>query len=236
MKKIMMMVITAVVAAGTLVAAPDKKAKSKAESEKAKRDHVVIDQGPKLGRQSLLVGPGLAGQTTIGNCWTGGARKWIVLESKYTTYAKWTDRLTFEWHVILETKSATEKSKEDRATLAPYSYFNVSVNYANIPKGSHAASVVLPPSYPERFGEPRAVGLVIKNADGEIICGDAWSEIKGIPGHPKSADDGFWANPKVMDAKDKDGEPLIERRQGLQDRSKTIWALVNPNDYESVVE
>jgi hypothetical protein len=32
------------------------------------------------------------------------------------------------------------------------------------------------------------------------------------------------------------GEPMIERRQGLLDRSKTIWALVNPNDYEAVVQ
>jgi hypothetical protein len=29
---------------------------------------------------------------------------------------------------------------------------------------------------------------------------------------------------------------MIERRQGLLERSKTIWALVNPNDYELVLQ
>jgi hypothetical protein len=39
-----------------------------------------------------------------------------------------------------------------------------------------------------------------------------------------------------MNATGKDGKPMIERRQGLMDRSKTIWALVNPNDYEDVAQ
>ena len=30
--------------------------------------------------------------------------------------------------------------------------------------------------------------------------------------------------------------PNIVRRQGLVDRSKTIWALVNPNDYETTMQ
>lgn len=29
---------------------------------------------------------------------------------------------------------------------------------------------------------------------------------------------------------------MIERRQGLLDRSKTIWALVYPNDYETTLQ
>ena len=32
------------------------------------------------------------------------------------------------------------------------------------------------------------------------------------------------------------GKPMIERRQGLVDRSKTIWAMVNPNDYEATMQ
>jgi hypothetical protein len=39
-----------------------------------------------------------------------------------------------------------------------------------------------------------------------------------------------------MEAKNKEGDLLIEPRQGLLDRSKTIWALVNSNDYEQTVE
>jgi hypothetical protein len=39
-----------------------------------------------------------------------------------------------------------------------------------------------------------------------------------------------------MNATQPNGDPMIERRQGLVDRSKTIWALVNPNDYEYVAQ
>jgi hypothetical protein len=46
----------------------------------------------------------------------------------------------------------------------------------------------------------------------------------------------WWDDTKIMDAKNHAGEPMIERRQGLVDRSKTIWALVNPNDYEVVAQ
>lgn len=208
-------------------AAPEK-AKGKA-AEKA--DKVTIQQFPKLGRQSTLDAPGLSGGSTIGVAWTGKPRKWIVLETKYDTTAKWTDQLTFTWHVLLETATATSKDKDDREKMAPYSYFTQTVTYYNIPRGSHAASVCLPPSYLERFGEARVVGITIADKNGEVVEGDTESAVKAIKPHTK-----FWEDPKIMDAKDKAGEPLIERRQGLLDRAKTIWALVNPNDYETAVQ
>lgn len=190
---------------------------------------VVIDQYPKLGRQATLGAPSISGESTVGQCYTGKPRKWIVLESKYSTNARCVEQLTFTWHVLLETKSATNKDKEGQAKLAPYSYFTQTVTYSNIPRGSHAASVCLHPSYLERFGEPKAVGLVVSTQEGEV-AGDSFSEIKGIAAHTK-----FWDDQKIMGAQ-MDGEPMIERRQGLQDRSKTIWALVNPNDYEMVAQ
>lgn len=195
-----------------------------------------IDQFPRLGKQATLDAPIVGGGTTIGQCWAGKPRKWIVLESKYTTYAKTLDQLTFTWHVLLETKSATTKDKEDQEKLAPYSYFTQTVTYHNIPRGSHAASVCLHPSYLERFGEPKAVGLVIVNQNGDVLGGDVDSQITGIPAHPKSAESGFWNDQSIMNKRDAKGNPMIERRQGLQDRSKTIWALVNPNDYELVLQ
>lgn len=189
---------------------------------------VVIDQFPKCGRASTLAAPSIQGASIIGSCYNK-PRRWIVLEAKYSTYAKWQDQLTFTWHVLLETKSATE-NKGNREGLAPYSYFTTSVSYQNIPQGSHAASVCLHPSYLERYGEAKAVGLVITNAKGETLAGDCVSEIKGIVSHKM-----FWDNQEIMNAQS-NGEPMIERRQGLLDRSKTIWALVNPNDYEAVVQ
>ena len=56
------------------------------------------------------------------------------------------------------------------------------------------------------------------------------SEVKGI-----KDDTQFWENQEIMNMQ-VGGKPMIERRQGLVDRSKTIWALVNPNDYEATMQ
>jgi len=190
---------------------------------------IIIDQMPKTGQSSTLGFMGLQGASNIGVCYTK-PRKWIVIETKYTTFAKFLEQLTFNWHVILETKSAKE-NKGNKAGLAPYSYFNTTTTYFNIPQGSHAACVCLPPSYLELYGEPKAIGFTISNQNGDILGGGTVSEINGI-----KADSQFWDDQGVMGATGKDGKPLIERRQGLVDRSKTIWALVNPNDYETTMQ
>lgn len=239
--KMMLAALTALSLVMTASSAPQRSKARKARANEMEEEatatgkdaKITIDQFPKTGRVSTLSAPALQGATIIGQCYTK-PRKWIVLEAKYSTFSKWQDQLTFTWHVLLETKSATEKDKTDK--IAPYSYFSTSVTYANIPKGSHAASVCLHPSYLERYGEPKAIGLVIANKEGTILAGDCESEIKGIKSHPKTLEEAFWNNNEMMNAQDKNGEPMIERRQGLQDRSKTIWALVNPNDYEMVVQ
>ena len=240
MKKLVL-VCTLVAAVTAAYAAPTAKsgrgssrkaAAAPVEDEEAEGPavRVRIEQFPKLGRAATLSAPSVAGGTVIGQTWNGKPRNWIVLESKYSTSDKCIDQLTFTWHVLLETKSATSKDKEGQAKMAPYSYFTQTVTYVNIPRGNHAASVCLHPSYLEQYGEPKAVGLVIVDSSGKEITGDSSSEVKGIESHSK-----FWDDPKIMDAK-QGGEPMIERRQGLQDRSKTIWALVNPNDYELVIQ
>ena len=241
----------AAVAAAVAVAAPVGSNKRSASSRNAraaaaaaededapttgKDAKVTLDQVPKVGRQSILAAPAVPGPSIIGKCYVK-PRSWIVLEAKYSTYSKWQDQLTFTWHVLLETKTATE-NKGNKEGLPPHSYFTQSVTYQNIPQGAHAASVCLHPSYLERYGEPKVVGLVVTNAKGEVLAGDCeaeGTEVKSFA-HPKSAEDGFWNKPDIMNAT-RGGEPMIERRQGLQDRSKTIWALVNPNDYEQVVQ
>lgn len=196
----------------------------------AKLPAVQLKQLPKVGRASTLQAPSVPGASIIGKCYNKD-RRWIVLESKYDTLDAWTDRLVFTWHVLLDTSTATEGTKKSREKVPPYSYFSTTVSYVNIPRGSHAACVCLPPSYLERFGEPKAVGLVITSPDGEMLAGNSESEVPGVKSRTQ-----WWDDEKIMDAKDKKGEPLIERRQGLVDRSKTIWALVNPNDYETVAQ
>ena len=234
MKK-MMVVSVALVTAMSVLAAPKAKRSVAVEEEETtgRAAKILIEQEPKLGQQSCLAAPSVSGASLVGQCYKK-PRQWIVLETKYATFgtdtSKFLDQLTFTWHVLLETKSARE-NKGNKEKLAPYSYFTAATTYFNIPAGSHAASVVLPPSYLERYGEPKAVGLEITNQNGELLSGDCWSEVKGVASHKK-----FWEDQKIMNATGADGKPMIERRQGLVDRSKSIWALVNPNDYETTVQ
>ena len=235
MKKLMM-AMTVMVAASTLLAAGAKKKGVQAMAgnedgpETTGRDaKIIVDQMPKAGHNCCLTAPSIQGASMIGQCYQK-PRWWIVIETKYTTFSRFLDQLTFNWHVLLETKSAKE-NKGNRAGLAPYSYFNCTTTYYNIPQGSHAACVCLPPSYLELYGEPKAIGFTISNQNGDILGGGTVSEVKGI-----DSDSQFWDDQKIMNATGKDGKPLIERRQGLVDRSKTIWALVNPNDYEATMQ
>jgi len=235
MKKLMIAVMTVLLAATTVMAAGAKKkgAKPMAGADEVQTSgndaKILVDQMPKTGQSSCLSAPFIQGATQIGVCYTK-PRKWIVIETKYTTYAKFLDQLTFNWHVLLETKSAKE-NKGNKMDLPPYSYFNTTVTYYNIPQGSHAACVCLPPSYYELYGEPKAIGFTISNQNGDILGGGTVSEVKGI-----KQDAQFWDDQTIMGATAADGKPMIERRQGLQDRSKTIWALVNPNDYEATMQ
>ena len=238
MKTKTMILFTAAIATAAVFAATPARGKKGPKAMAGNEDgpvttgreaKIIVDQMPKTGKQCCLGAPGIQGASMIGQCYTK-PRRWIVVETKYTTFAKFLEQLTFNWHVLLETKSATE-NKGNRIGLSPYSYFNTTVTYFNIPQGSHAACVCLPPSYLELYGEPKAIGFTISNQNGDILGGGTVSEVKGI-----KPDSQFWEDQTVMNATTPDGKPMIERRQGLVDRSKTIWALVNPNDYEATVQ
>ena len=232
MKKLMMTLL--VVTAATTLFGARKKVQAMAGNEdgpttEGREAKILIDQAPKTGQACCLQTPAwMTGGSIVGVCYQK-PRKWIVIETKYTTFAKFLDQLTFNWHVLLETKSAKE-NKGNKMGLAPYSYFNTTVTYFNIPQGSHAACVCLPPSYLELYGEPKAIGFTVTNQNGDELAYGTVSEVKGIKN-----DDRFWDNQSVMNAQ-QGGKPMVERRQGLVDRSKTIWALVNPNDYEATMQ
>ena len=237
-RKNIIIVMTAALAASVAFAAAPRNAKKGVKAMAGNEDgpvttgkeaKILVDQMPKTGQQCCLAAPSIQGASMVGQCYTK-PRKWIVIETKYTTYAKFLDQLTFNWHVLLETKSAKE-NKGNKMGLPAYSYFNTAVTYFNIPQGSHAACVCLPPSYLELYGEPKAIGFTISNQNGDVLGGGTVSEVKGI-----KADTQFWEDQKIMGANGPDGKPMVERRQGLVDRSKTIWALVNPNDYEATLQ
>jgi len=237
MNRKLMVMATVALAAFAAVAAPRAKkgiqamaGNEEGPSTQGREAKVNIDQMPKTGSSCCLPAPGIQGASMVGQCYTK-PRKWIVVEAKYTTYAQFLDQLTFNWHVMLDVQSAKE-NKGNKMKLAKYSYFNATTTYYNIPQGSHAACVCLPPSYLELYGEPKAIGFEVSNQNGDILAGGTVSEIKAI-----KPDSKFWENKDLMNSQDpKTGKAWVERRQGLVDRSKTIWALVNPNDYEATMQ
>lgn len=218
--------------AGASISRGQQPAAAAGAAETSAKGKVTIERYPRLGSSCLLGAPSLSGGSAIGPCYTK-PRQWIVLEAKYQTTAKSVDRLTFTWHVVLDTSKSTNKDKEGRAKIAPYSYFTQTTTYVNIPQGSHAASVCLHPSYLEMYGEPVAVTVLVTDSEGTILDGDTVTTMENV--FKKKKGYKFWEDNEVMNAKRGD-LPMIEQRQGLMERSKTIWALVNPNDYEMVAQ
>ena len=194
---------------------------------------VLITRKAQVRSACLLSAPSANGNTNLGKVFKK-PRLWIVPELEYQTAADWQDELMFTWHILLDSKTAKtpDKPSKDKEPVPRYSYYTASVRYVNVPKGSHAASVVLPPSVLERYGEPAAIAVVISNKEGDVLDGQN-EGADAVVG--KKLADKWWENSdQVMSAKDKAGTPLIARRQGLLDRSKTIFALVNADDYEMV--
>ena len=203
--------------------------KSSGGAAKGKDAKVVISRKAQLGSVCIQNAPSANGSTNMKI--SRKARQWIVPELEYQTQADWLEELTVTWHILLDSKSAKQRDKpsRDKKPVSRFSYYTVAVRYRNIPKGAHGASVVLPPSVLERYGEPAVISVRITNSDGDILDGqDEGASSLRMP-------ENWWENDGVFSAKDKKTDvPLIARRQGLLDRSKTIFALVNPDDYEMV--
>ena len=196
---------------------------------KGKDARVLITRKAQLGSVCLQSAPSANGNTNLKV--SRRPRQWIVPELEYQTAADWQDELTVAWHILLDSKNAKQRDRpsKDKEPVSRYSYYTTTVRYMNIPKGSHGASVVLPPSVLERYGQPVVISVRITNKEGDILDGqDEGAANLKMP-------ENWWENDGVFSAKDKKTDTLlITRRQGLLDRSKTIFALVNPDDYEMV--
>ena len=200
---------------------------------------VKISQMPSIGPQSLVQAPSLSvqgGSQPI----TKSRRQWGVYEMTYRTAQKWTEDLTVNWHVLSDTKKAKQVDRSKSATrLPPYVYYTLTTRYVNIPEGDHRSCVCLPPSFIERYGEPVAISCEVVTSDGKLL--DAESVVNGVGGiqagkfteESKSKYE-WWNDDKVINAKNRNGDPLVEARQGLVDRSKSPFWLVNNADYEAI--
>ena len=197
MKK-MMMAMTVAVAAATVFGATKRKVQAMSGNDDGpettgRAAKILVDQ-IQLGQNALAQAPCIGGLQQFYK----KPRQWIVLNTKYTTFgsdkSKFLDQLTFNWHVVLDTKTATE-NKGNKESLPPWSYFTTTVTYFNIPAGQHGASVCLPPAYREHYGEAKAVGLEIYVLDAGIGGGgidgiDCGTDSNGLEGLPGDGGDG----------------------------------------------
>jgi hypothetical protein len=180
-----------------------------------KADKVEIKRFPPPNKTAMVRTPeynttAVGGQPKISK----RPREWALFEVKYSTAAKWTDELSFTYHVM--TKGKDDEGKDN------YSYYTLTLRYVNIPKGDHMSSVALPPSMVERYGEPISLALEIVGKDGTVLASQSESTIN----YPTKE---WWKDSNVLD------RPQVSRRSGLMDRSKTPFALINADDYEVVL-
>jgi hypothetical protein len=181
-----------------------------------KADKVEIKRFPPPNKTAMVRTPefnttAVGGQPKISK----RPREWALFEVKYATAAKWTDELSFTYHVM--TKGTDEEGKDN------FSYYTLTLRYVNIPKGDHMSSVALPPSMVERYGEPISLALEIIGKDGTVLASQSESTIN----YPTKE---WWKDSNVLD------KPQVSRRTGgLMDRSKTPFALINADDYEVVL-
>ncbi|MBP5321375.1 MAG: hypothetical protein J6334_10340 [Kiritimatiellae bacterium] len=185
-----------------------------AGAEAAETDgKVKIERFPAPGKAAMIRTPEYnANVAGLQPALSSKKREWALFEIKYSTAATWTDELAFTYHVLTS-------GKDDKGKNA-FSYFTTTVRYVDIPKGDHMSCVALPPSLVERYGTPVALALEIVGKNDVL---DSRSETSGI-----TLGKEWWKDSKVMD------NPALTRRNGLVDRSKTPFALINPNDYEVI--
>ena len=214
--------------------------KSARELAQEKMDaKVKISQMPNIGPQSLLVAPGLQAQGGSQPI-TKSRRQWGVYEMTYRTAQKWTEDLTVNWYVLCDTKKAKQVDRSKTAArLPPFVYYTLVSRYVNIPEGDHRSCVCLPPSFIERYGEPVVISCELVTSEGKLLDGENAVNGFGYVTAGKFTEETkekmeWWNKDDIINAKDKNGDAMIEIRQGLVDRSKSPFYLVNNADYETI--
>jgi len=139
--------------------------------------------------------------------------EWALFEIEYETEPKWLDTLDFTYSVMTRKQGADGKDA--------YNLFQLRVTYIDIQAGDHTSCVILAPNTLARFGEP--VAIAVEVYQGETLL-DSRSEVSD----KKLPDADWWKDPRIVDS------PIVTRREGLLERSKTPFALINMDDYEVV--
>jgi hypothetical protein len=143
------------------------------------------------------------------------SKEWRSVLLTYDTAPEWIDEMLIQFYVLGMTRDPETKRNV-------YSLYKMAVWYLDIAEGrNHMATVYLRPAALERYGEPVAVAAVV-TLDGEVVAEISDESTKLLP-----AD---WCN----NAKVTDSQATTTRDGYLLDRSKSPWALINPDDYEVI--
>jgi hypothetical protein len=142
------------------------------------------------------------------------AKEWRTVLLTYDTAPAWIDELLIQFYVLGMTRDPETKQNV-------YSFYKMAVWYLDVAEGrNHLATVYLRPAALERYGEPVAVAAVV-TLEGEVVAEISDESVK-LPAK-------WWKNPLVTDS-----QATTTRDGYLLDRSKSPWALINPDDYEVI--
>jgi len=148
---------------------------------------------------------------------TGRPREWALFDITYDTLPEWMDEVVITYYLMSERRGTDAGRKEKE-----YTFYTTTVRYAEVARGEHTACVVLPPASLLRNGDT-FVGFAVEftSSDGTLLAVQNEALITELKGE-------WWKDSKITESKS------VVKRDGLVDRSKTPFALINVDDYEVV--
>lgn len=150
-------------------------------------------------------------------------REWAVLDVAYETAPEWIDEIQITYSVLTETPKPANAAQAAFTPKERFSFYTIQESYVNVAKGEHYASVVLPPAAITRYGKPILFGVEI-SVNGKSQGMKTEGRVVGID-TVKTPD--WWRSDAMR-------QDFVASREGLKDRSRTPWAVINADDYETV--
>ena len=148
---------------------------------------------------------------SLGNRSGSKQKLWGVFDVTFDASANWTDEISITYFVMLQNDRPGPNEK-------PMTLFTATYNYADVKGGrDNKAGVVLAPNTLERYGKP--LGFAV-----QIIAGGGVADEKGLGNLPSK--DKWWTDNTVLNHQN------VQRRDGLVERSKSVFALVDTDSYE----
>ncbi len=148
-------------------------------------------------------------------------REWAVLDVTYETAPEWLEEVQITYSVLTETPKPANPAQAALAPKEKFSFYTTQETYTDVVKGEHYAGVVLSPILVERYGKPLLFGVEI-SVNGKSQGMKTEGKVTGID----TAKD-WWRSDAMR-------QDFVAPRDGLKDRSRTLWAVINADDYETV--